>query len=175
MLRHPFHGIIGPEASAGEVAENRGQRSIARRTFFGRVLASAAGVGALLFARSALSQTPPDGGRGIGFPEGGALQGGYGGGIRTPPPSGGSGPPTTLALGEEGGGPVTTQALGEEGGGQMTTFALGEEGGFPRRRRRRSQGAFTTFALGEEGGRFPPQQPTTFALGEEGGGINLRR
>src|SRR5687768_16861572 len=81
MLRHPFHGIIGPEASASEVAVSRGQRSIARRTFFGRVLASAAGVGALFFARPGFGQTPPNGGRGIGFPEGGALQGGYGGGI----------------------------------------------------------------------------------------------
>jgi hypothetical protein len=188
MLRHPFHGIIGPEASANEMGKNRDQRSIARRTFFGRVLAAAAGIGALFVTRPGLGQTPPGGGRGIGFPEGpalqggfggnfpqgGALQGGFGGGIRTPPPGGG-GPPTTLALGEEGGGPVTTQALGEEGGGQVTTFALGEEGGFPRRRRRRPQGAFTTFALGEEGGGFSPQRATTFALGEEGGGINLRR
>lgn len=154
MLRHPFHGIIGPEASAGENSvHQRVPQGIARRTFFGSVLTSAAGVAAFFLARPGLSQTPPDGGRGIGFPEGGALQGGYGGGIRDPQPPVG-GPPTTLALGEEGGGPVTTQALGEEGGGRMTTFALGEEGGFnPRpRRRRRPQGVITTFALGEEGG-----------------------
>jgi hypothetical protein len=144
MLRHPFHGVIGLEANAEAVSTPGGevQPGLARRTFFGRVLAAIAGVGGLVFSRSAVGQTGPDS-RGIGFPEGGALQGGYGGGIRNPPASS-SGPVTTMAVGEEGGPP-------------------------PPRRRRRRPGFVTTFALGEEGGRFPPPRATTYALGEEGG------
>src|SRR5688572_8190870 len=143
MMRHPFHGVAGPAAAEflQPQTPQKSSRGIGRRSFFGHALAAVAGAGAFLFARSATAQTGWDAGGGIGFPEGPALQGGYGGGL-APRPSGQT---------------VTTDALGEEGGyyprprpqpGRVTTYALGEEGGYYYRRPRR----YTTYALGEEGG-----------------------
>lgn len=148
MMRHPFHGVIGPDTASvaksidyGRYATHSEAPAIGRRGFFGHALAAIAGAGAFIFARSASAQTGWDAGGGIGFPEGPALQGGYGGGL-APRPSGQT---------------VTTYALGEEGGyyppprwprpGRVTTYALGEEGGYYYRRPR-----YTTYALGEEGG-----------------------
>lgn len=147
-MRHPFHGIIGPATSETRTQiRPTSQNPIGRRSFFGHALAAVAGVGAFFFTRSAAAQTGWDAGGGIGFPEGGALQGGYGGGIGSLP---------------SGGGTVTTYAIGEEGGyypppswssGRVTTYALGEEGGYYYRRPRYSRyPRYTTYALGEEGG-----------------------
>jgi hypothetical protein len=135
MLRHPFHGVVGPEEDADRTAR---ASPASRRGFFAQVLAALAGVGVWVAARVTAAQTPWDGGKGMGFPDWGAMQGGYGGAVRPRPDPGG--PVTTFALGEEGGtippprrrfrGRVTTLAFGEEGGGYYTTYALGEEGGF---------------------------------------------
>jgi hypothetical protein len=166
-MRHPFHGVYQPAENPEPMAESSptGQHAVSRnaprvlqrRAFFAQSLAAVAGVGALVAARVASAQTPP-GSRGMGFPEGGALKGGYGGAVRSGARQGG--PVTTFAVGEEGGGRVTTFALGEEGG-RVTTYALGEEGG-----------RVTTYAVGEEGGYVPRRRRrpryTTFALGEEG-------
>jgi hypothetical protein len=150
IMGHPFHGIIGPAPDQQGIAVPLATRAVGRRSFFVHSLSALAGLGAWLLTRSASAQTPFDGGRGMGFPEGGALQGGYGGGLNSAP-----------------------------GGGTVTTFALGEEGGYyppPRRRRPRwGGGSVTTFALGEEGGYYPPPRVTTYALGEEGGGYYYRR
>ena len=163
MMRHPFHGVVGPaahdstlnEADPIQAITSRAARGMGRRGFFGHALAAIAGAGAFLFARSATAQTGSDAGGGIGFPEGGALQGGYGGGIRSP---------------GSGGGTVTTYALGEEGGGYY----------YPPRRWRPPPGRVTTYSLGEEGGGYYYRRPrypryTTYALGEEGGGYYYRR
>ena len=150
-MRHPFHGVIGPDTNQSALSPVQAgvpSRSIDRRSFFGQALAAVAGVGAFFFTRAAAAQTGWDAGGGIGFPEGGALQGGFGGGIASP----GSG------------GTVTTFAIGEEGGsyppprwsppGRVTTYALGEEGGYYRRPRYSRYPRYTTYALGEEGGGF---------------------
>jgi hypothetical protein len=174
MMRHPFHGVNQPAESSQPMAERiptgphsavsrRGRSLLQRRAFFAHSLAAVAGAGALLVARAVSAQTPPDT-RGMGFPEGGALQGGYGGAVRSGAGQGGT--VTTFAVGEEGGGRVTTFAIGEEGG-RVTTQAVGEEGGYYPRRRRRPR-RVTTYAVGEEGGSYPRQRYTTYAIGEEG-------
>ena len=179
MTRHPFHGVNQPAESSQPMAERiptglhpavstRGRSVLQRRAFFAHSLAAVAGAGALLVARAGSAQTPPDT-RGMGFPEGGALQGGYGGAVRSGAIRSGTGQGgtvTTFAVGEDGGGRVTTFAIGEEGG-RMTTQAVGEEGGsYPRRRWR--PGRVTTYAVGEEGGSYPRPRYTTYAIGEEG-------
>jgi hypothetical protein len=156
MMRHPFHGIVGPDTNSKTLSSAQTEvpaRSIGRRSFFGQALAAVVGVGAFFFTRSATAQTGWDAGGGIGFPEGGALQGGYGGGITTP---GSGGTVTTFALGEEGGGYPPPRWPPP---GRVTTYALGEEGGYYYRRPRYP--------------RYP--RYTTYALGEEGGGFNYRR
>lgn len=165
MMRHPFHGVVGPDTDdsamndSGLIQQSLDApgRDMGRRGFFGHALAAIAGAGAFLFTRSSTAQTGWEAGGGIGFPEGGALQGGYGGGIRSP---------------GSGGGTVTTYALGEEGGGYYYYY--------PPRRWRPPPGRVTTYALGEEGGGYYYRRPrypryTTYALGEEGGGYYYRR
>jgi hypothetical protein len=177
MLRHPFFGVIDPDANADggrtvdRSADNdqpaiQGDRDVAapsrRRTFFGQALAGAAGLGALvLFGRSASAQSGgtgsfnPGGAAGGSFDRGfaGQSQGSFRGGL------GGD------SFGDPGpryqsGGTVTTYAIGEEGsggGGTVTTYAIGEEGS--------GGGTVTTYAIGEEGSGGGV---TTYALGEEG-------
>lgn len=157
-MRHPFDGIILPEAQASEQTEEGAKQiseTMDRRIWLARLLAASASV----LSGSLTGQAVP------------------------PPQRPGSNPQappvTTQALGEEGNPPPTTKALGEEGNppqpkgpntppppGRPTTLALGEEGNPPP----------TTLALGEEGNPpkpiepkpAPPGQPTTLALGEEG-------
>ena len=194
MMRHPFNGIFDPTnsevpAAKSEVSGRLASNGLRRRDFFGRAAAALAGFGAFLYTGRAQAQTPPSG-RGTGFPEGGALQGGYSGGIRDErPPRDGT--VTTYAIGEEGGGyppprdvTVTTYAIGEEGGGyppprdggRVTTYALGEEGSYYPRPRPRPPGWATTYTVGEEGGGYYRRRRyTTQALGEEGGYYYYRR
>src|SRR5687767_1239878 len=107
MLRHPFFGIVEPEATA-----------IARRTFFGQVTALAAGAAAILLGRTSRAQPLPGS---AGVRSGVTIQ---------PAPSGER--YTTQTLGEEGsayppGLPSPPGSPGQPPPGVVTTYAVGEE------------------------------------------------
>ena len=185
-MRHPFDGIIVPEAPAVEsVPQQKTRRSLLK------ILAGAI-AGLFGLASRAQAQKQPSKNLlslALGEAGGTALTRAFKeeAGDPTKDPTkmrneeGGrltealneNGGATTKALGEEA---ATTNALGEEGGkltkalkedgGRATTLAIGEEGASTRR-------------VGEEGGKPPPRltealnedggKATTFAVGEEGG------
>lgn len=134
-MAHPFHARIEKSQTTASVSANR-------RTFVGWATAGAAGLLALIAAKSAEAQRPRTR---FNRPR-------YGVTTQALGEEGGRRPSyTTQALGEEGG-RYTTYATGEEGG--VTTYALGEEGGNfyrPAPPPRNGGGTVTTFAIGEEG------------------------
>ena len=154
MRRHPFFGIVVPDADDGAPRNSLpgayfdGWRT-ARRSFFGQVAALAAGAAALLIGRNSRGQNLQ-------------LQGA----ATLPGATTGQVMPNETRY--------TTQALGEEGGGYQP----------PVRPSLPPPGTVTTYAIGEEGGSYrrppystapPPATVTTYAMGEEGGVYRPRR
>jgi hypothetical protein len=152
MRRHPFFGIVDPQATNTTVRNpsHEGEPGCQRRrTFLGQFAGMFAGGLGLFALRPAAGQqvVTPNTPTVPGTPSVVVTPGGS----QVVPPGSQAGPSNVIRVPREGN--YTTQAMGEEGGivTTVTTYALGEEGGTSR-----PPGTVTTQAVGEEGGVARP-------------------